>query len=182
MIRLQKYIRIQPKQLILDPPKSMYNREFWNVMKQMKHSIKYKNEHILSNITYIKTPYHYTYNGTQKDASNILNNLGKKSLILDKYKRTHIVQHIWYMDSNMYNTYMKKNNIMLVNRTWFFQDYDTHNSQYPTKLFHFLNIYPDSHQTDSLYDYLEELSDEIWFPVIQDYMEPKSEYTVRLRQ
>ena len=93
-----------------------------------------------------------------------------------------MVQHLWYIDSNMQNTYKNVKDALIINRTWFYQDYDTYNTPYPTKLFHCINVYPDSHQTESSYDYLEELSDEIWFPVIQDYLEPKSEFCVRIRE
>ena len=150
-------------------------------MKNMKASIKHKNECYYSDITYIKNPYYYTYKGNYDDVTKLMNSLGKKSCILDRYKRVHMVQHLWYVDSQLQNTYKNMNNILLINRTWFYQDYDTHNTSYPTKLFHFLNIYPDSHQTETQYEYLEELSDEIWFPVIQDYLDPKSEYCVRIR-
>lgn len=182
MNRIRNYVRIQPRRLIFSPPEDVYNMHFWNIMKSMKHSIKHKNQCYYSNITYIKTPYYYKYNGSYTDVSNLLNSLGKKSCILDKYKRTHMVQHLWYIDSNMQNTYKNVKDALIVNRTWFYQDYDTYNTPYPTKLFHCINVYPDCHQTESSYDYLEELSDEIWFPVIQDYLEPKSEFCVRIRE
>ena len=178
MNRIRNYIRIQPRRLLFQPPKDIYNTHFWNIMKNMKGAIKHMNENYYSNTTYIKTPYHYTYKGTQNDVTRLLNALGKKSCILDKQKRVHMVQHLWYIDSNMYK---HMNNVLIVNRTWFYQDYNTHNAPYPTKLFHCLNVYPDTHQFEASYDYLEELTDEMWFPDIQDYMEPKSEYNIRIR-
>ena len=143
------------------------NQQFWNSMQSMKSDWK-TNRMPMGQIWYMKNPYMNGTVTTMMDLRKTLVTFGQKSVVSDSIQ----VRHRWYMDDDIVKLFEEgdfrdEDEVFVVNRTWFYQDYNNQNAYYPTKMLHFLNVVPN--QTHICQDLWLSINHSEWYPKKEDY-------------
>jgi hypothetical protein len=164
------YRRLRPVPTFQRVVSNFVDKSLWQGVKDIKAPWREEGRFMgMDDIYYLETPYIRANLVDYASLERYVSCIGGRSKITD----SHSISHTWFMEETIIDTlvqekYAPNDKVWITQRSWFYQDYNTQNTEYPEKMLHFINIFPENGRlrTGAIW---ESIHHNQWYPEWEDY-------------